>query len=331
MRRGRWADDPETLRAHSRLGVVRAATLQAQTVNKSTVYRRCLPGGPWRWVLPGVIVLQNSPPTADQRLVAALLYGGPHTLITGLEACRRQGLRLGDMPPDDRVHILVPHARRVRSTGYVLVERTVRMPTGRSIGEIPVAPVMRASLDAARRIRAETPVANLLFEAVQRGGCTPAALSAELDLGNSRGSAIPRQVLKKITPLRSVAELNAKQLAESCSRPPTHWNPKLYTSDGHYIATPDAWWDDVGLAWEIDSVDFHYSRDAYGRTVRRNSRYGQAGVPVVQTLPSQMSSNPVGVERELEVAYQAASERGRADVRVVPDNAGVHGQGNPAA
>src|SRR5690606_3845576 len=226
---------------------------------------------------------------------------------------------------------LVPHARRVRSTGYVLVERTVRMPTGRSIGEIPVAPVMRASLDAARRIRAETPVANLLFEAVQRGGCTPAALSAELDLGNSRGSAIPRQVLKKITPLRSVAELNAKQLAESCSRPPTHWNPKLYTSDGHYIATPDAWWDDVGLAWEIDSVDFHYSRDAYGRTVRRNSRYGQAGVPVVQTLPSQMSSNPVGVERELEAAYQAASERGRADVRVVPDNAGVHGQGNPAA
>lgn len=331
MRRGRWASEPEKLRAHSRLGVVRAATLQALTVHKSTVYRRCLPDGPWRWLLPGVIVLQNSPPTPEQRLVAALLYGGPHALITGLEACRRQGLRLGEPDEDERVHILIPHQCRVKSSGFVLVERTHRMPRGRSVNHLPVAPVVRASLDAARRMRSEKPVANLLLEAIQRGRCTPASLGIELTLGGQRGTAIPRRMLAETVSLRSPAEFDAKQLVDTSSVPPTHWNPKLYTVDGDYIATPDAWWDDVGLAWEIDSVEFHYSRDSYGRTVQRNSRYGQSGIPVVQTLPSELVSRPSRVLRELEAAYRAAQTRGRSDVLVVPTASSTAGPSDAAA
>ncbi|GAA1196864.1 hypothetical protein [Prauserella alba] len=301
--------------------MTRAATLQELTVDKSTVYRRCLPGGPWQRLLPGIILLENSPPTLDQQLTAALLYGGPGALITGVHACRRQGLRLnkfGTTARDpEKIHILIPHTHRVESSGFVLVERTRRMPRSTYIDGVPVAPVRRAALDAARRLRADEPVANLLFEAMQRGHCTPGDLRAELDIGGQRGTAIPRRILGEITHLRSVAELDAKRLTAAMSRPPTHWNVKLFSPDGRYIATPDAWWDDVGLAWEIDSAEFHFSRDAYDRTVKRNSRYGQASVPVVQTLPSELRGNPSTVRSELEAAYRAASELGRPRVRIV--------------
>lgn len=291
-------------------------------MDRRTVYRRCLPGGPWRWLLPGIIMLQNAEPTHEQRLIAALLYGGPNAVITGLDACQRQGLNVGEREVSahgDKIHLLIPHAHRIKSSGFVLVERTLRMPKARHIRDVPVTPVTRAALDAARRMRADEPVANLLFEAARHGGCSRELLREELDVGGQRGTAIPRRILGETRHLRSVAELDAKRLVAATARPPTHWNPRLFTANGRYVATPDAWWDDVGLAWEIDSAAFHYSRDAFNRTVNRNSRYGRSSVPVVCTLPSELRSNPDGVLRSLDEAYHEAAARTRPDVRIVCD------------
>jgi hypothetical protein len=83
------------------------------------------------------------------------------------------------------------------------------------------------------------------------------------------------------------------------------WNVALRTSDGEFIAIPDAWFD-AGLAWEIDSCEFHFHRDDYARTIARNARYAAAGVPVLQTLPNRLRRDPETVATELIAAHRAA-------------------------
>src|SRR5205823_2103173 len=141
-------------------------------------------------------------PTPEQYTLAALLLCGPDALVTGLEACRRHGIRRGPVratesngsPPE--VHVLIPATRQVRSVGYVHVERTNRLPAPIVRGGIPLAPVARACIDAARRLSRPGDVTELLADAVQRGLCPIGALAEEIEDTTRRGTAIPRSVLQ---------------------------------------------------------------------------------------------------------------------------------------
>ncbi len=279
-----------------------------------TIYQRCLPGGPWRRLLPGVILMSRAEPTLDQRVAAALLFSGPQALITAVEACRRHGLRSGALPAYAGMHVLVPHEHKLQSSEFLTVERTIYLPEEVKKDGVPLAPLVRATTDAVRRMRATEPVAALLIEAIQRGRCSPKALVRELNTGSRRGTAIPRRILAEVQELRSVAEVRALDLSKNMRTPPTHWNTNIYGPDGEYIGCPDAWWDDIALAWEIDSLDFHFYRAEYARTQERNARYAIAGVTVVPTLPTELRDNPEAVLRKLEAAYLTAAARPRPQV-----------------
>jgi hypothetical protein len=294
----------------ARAEVVRTSTLESLGLNRRTIYRRCLPGGPWRRLLPGIILLANTSPTEKQRIEAALLRGGRPTAITGLWAARLYGLRR--LPQSDLIHILVPDKREITSTGFVLVERTTRFPDNVIRGGVPLAPVDRAVLDGARRLAKVDEVRALLAEAVQRGYCDPATLSSELETGSQRGSALPRRILKEISGgTRSAAEGAAWQLWQRAELPQSLWNVEILTRDGQKIARPDAWCDEVALAWEIDSKEFHFTPEGYAATLERNNRYAAAGVVLVQTLPSLLRDDPARVVAQLKAAYQVASQRPR--------------------
>jgi hypothetical protein len=178
----------------------------------------------------------------------------------------------------------------------------------------PLAPIARATIDATRRLRSAEAVGQLLVEAIQRGRCSPRALDWEIEHGSPRGTALPRRLLNEWQDLRSVAESRAKNLSRQLAAVPSHWNAAIHDSAGRYIGQPDAWWDDVALAWEIDSVEFHFHRHDYGRTLERNSRYAAAGIPVVQTLPSRLKTAPEEVLAELKDAYASAAARPRPPV-----------------
>jgi hypothetical protein len=122
--------------------VVRAMLLEGLGMPRSSIYRRCRPGGPWRRLLPGIIQLHPREPTGEQRLKAALLLGGDRAMVTGLWAARRHGLRKIPEPGD--IHLLVPDVREVTSTGFVVVERTTRLPDQVLLRKIQVAPAYRA-------------------------------------------------------------------------------------------------------------------------------------------------------------------------------------------
>ncbi|MFC4085328.1 hypothetical protein [Amycolatopsis samaneae] len=200
----------------------------------------------------------------------------------------------------------------------MLIERTRRMPRPISRAGVPVAPAARAVLDTVRRMTELRPARALLSECVQRGFASVSALSAELEEGSSRGSAIPRKILAELmSGAESIAEIDAERLWRRSELPVPLWNPRLLDRNGVFVAKPDAWFDEVGLAWEIDSLAFHLGPEGYAKTLARNGRYAAAGIVVLQTLPTRLRAEPDAVVAELRAAYRAAATRPRPVVGVL--------------
>src|SRR6516162_6104526 len=76
-------------------------------------------GGPWQALLPGVYLSLTGAPNLLQKEMAALLYAGPGSLITGPAALMHHGLRGPGLL--ETVDLLVPEERRRLSTRFVRV------------------------------------------------------------------------------------------------------------------------------------------------------------------------------------------------------------------
>lgn len=298
----------EHLRERSDLGVISAGALKSLGVTNP--WRRCTAGGPWQRMYPGVVLLHNGPPTPDQQLTAALLRAGPGAVVTGAEACRRHGLPARGA----EIHLLVPGSMRGSST--LILERASPVPASSDVGGFPVVSAARAVVDACRLVRSSDDATALVAAAVQRGRCTLADLSVEART-NRFGTKLVRDVLRDLGRAESVAERDARRLSRKIRLTTPHWNATIAGADGVIIARPDAWYDDVGLVWEIDSKAFHLGPRDYERTLARNSRYAAAGILVLQTLPARLRDCPEVVARELKAAHRAAAARPRPPVHLV--------------
>jgi hypothetical protein len=296
--------------------VIAVAALRGLGVPGPTVARRCRDGGRWRRLLPGIVLLGTGPPTRQQQIVAALMYGGPDALVTGLEACRRHGVRRGPEPTD--VHLLVPEERQLKGSGFVIVERTTRLPPAIVRDGVPLAPVARACLDAARRLHSAAEVTELIADTVQRRLCTPAQLAGELREGSQRGSATPRRVLADVSDgVRSTAERDARRLLARSGLPEPWWNAEVCDSTGRRLGFADAWFDEVALTWEINSYAWHLLPQYYAREVKRSAAMAAVGIAVVPVLPAALHDDPAGSLADLVAAYRAAAARPRPPVRAI--------------
>jgi hypothetical protein len=310
------------LRAAFPEGVATAKQLVAAGVPVRTVYHRCLEGGPWQSPLPGVVFLFTGRPDRRQSVLAAVLLGGPDAVVTGVEACRRHGIRRGPAGrPGERdaleqVHLLVPERRQVRSVGYVHVERTARLPAPVLRDRVPLAPATRAATDAARRLRTAGEIAELLSDAVQRKLCTPASLGHELDAGSRRGTALPRRVLREVADgVRSAAELAAKKLWPATGLPEPMWNVEVRTEHGTFLGIADCWLDDVAMVWEIESTEWHLSPEDHDRTIERSGRFVAAGAVYTASKPKKITNDRAAVIRMLRATYAQAAARPRPKLR----------------
>ncbi len=305
------------MRAAAVHDVIRAARLVESGVPESTVYARCRPGGPWQLLLPGTVLLSSGTPTSDQLVAAALLYAGDGALVTGLVAARRHGVRRGPAP-GGTVHVLVHHDHQPASRGHVVVERTRRMPLPVHRRGVPLAPVARAVVDAARRLGDPREVVELLADAVQRGLCTVVDLCTEVEAAQRQGTAVPRALLRDVSAgARSAAESDARRLWRSTGLPEPWWNAPVHLLDGTPLGIADAWWDDVALAWEINSFTWHLSPEHYAREQAKSARFTAAGVPVLPTIPTRLRDERGTVIDELRSAYGEAARRPRPGVRAL--------------
>lgn len=286
--------------------VTTSKCLRARGTSRAVVDRRCSQGR-WQRLLPGVLLLSAEPPTRDQLLRAAVLYAGHGALLTSVDAMAAAGMHdsVAQRPAARPVHVLLPAARRVTSTEFVLCERTTRLPETQHVRGLPFAPPVRATLDAARRLPDRTSLAALLTPAINSGRCPIPALEAELDAGSQRGSALPRAVLGE---LRRGVETATRQRAcravAACGLPEPTWQAPIVDGAGNTAGTIDALWEDAGLAWD------HGSHAALGRDEisarRRDTILAARGVLVLCTPAGRLRDEPRAIRRSLVDAYHRA-------------------------
>lgn len=293
--------------------VATATELIALGLTSRAIHERCRLGGPWQRLEPGLVLLDDRPPSRTQRIQAALTVAGPRAVLTGVDALALHGMSAARL--DGPVHLLVPPRRQPRLVDGVLFERTQQLPVPLFRSGFPVAPLPRATIDTCRRANAAEHVRALLAEAVNRGRVTPATLRDELAQNNGRGTALPRRILAEIDDgVRSVAQGWARRLVRQAGLPVPRWRVPITAPNGAHVATADAWWDEVGLVWEVDSYAFDLSPADCTATLRRAARLTANGIVVVHTPPSQLRDEPATVAEVLRGAYDQASARPRPPV-----------------
>jgi very-short-patch-repair endonuclease len=277
---------------------------------------RTRPNGPWRILLPAVYLVDAREPTIPQREVAAMLYAGDGSMITGIAALWRHEIR---HPLSDVVDVLVPAARKLQSTGFAQVWRTTRLPARPWMaGGVRFAPPPRAVADAALTLTASDEVRAIVADAVQRSRCTIPELTAELSGGPVRGSARLRQALAEVASgVRSVAEGDLRNLLRRGRVPVPYFNARLFAGEV-FLGMPDAWWPDVGVAVEVDSREWHLSPADWERTLRRHAEMSAHGIIVLHFTPGQIRREPERVLAAINKALASAAGRPALDIRTVP-------------
>ena len=88
--------------------------------------------------------------------------------------------------------------------------------------------------------------------------------------------------------------------------PAARANPDLYTVSG-FLARPDLWWKDAGVAGEVDSREWHLSPEQSEMTMARHSRMTAHGIFVLHFTPRQIKTEP----RRIVAEFRSAIEEGR--------------------
>jgi hypothetical protein len=289
-------------------------------MTRGTIAYRLAADGPWRQILPGVYLTVTGTATVEQRETAALLYAGPQSVITGPVAVRRHNLRCAGLNVLD---VLIPADIHRKSTGFVQIQRTTRMPgTLYTTGPIRFTYLARAVADAARGMTRFSDVQALVCEAVQRGRCTLEELVAELNDGPSAGTRGYRMALAEISEgIRSGAEAQLKYLIDRSDLEQPMYNADLYTLDGVFLGRPDAWFARAGVAGEVDSREYHMGAKDYEQTTRRHNRMEAAGIHVLHWLPGTIKSEPRRVIEDLRAAIEAGHKCPPLPIRAIPPQA----------
>lgn len=306
--------------ANTQGGVISHAQLVALGVSKSTISGWTRTGGRWQRLLPGTYLLHRGNPTLDERLHAGLLYAGPEAVLTGGLATHLLGLRNLPMPVEAlHAHLLVPAARQVRSAGFVIIERTQRLPQPVIVQGYPVAPIARAVFDVGRRHPSRIAIRAITLEAIQRRKLDIDDLAEEIRCGQRQWTALMRDVLgDALAGVRSVPEAGLRDLVIASGLPQPLWNCRLETAEGEFIAEPDGYYEDIGLALEVDSREHHYKRvDNFAATWSRHGVYNRHRILAERILPETIRDDPTSVISAIRATRLANEGRTPPDVRVI--------------
>ncbi|MFD9861189.1 hypothetical protein [Streptomyces alboflavus] len=336
--------------------VMSSAQLREHGVSGADTSAHCRPGGPWQQFLPGVYLLHPGPPTSEERLHGVLLYSGrppakearsvpaqpgagePHAayadaMITGLAALALH--RFSSAPPLlslDRIDVLVPRTRRLRSTGCARLVRANSLPTPQQITGLPVAPVPRALADAVAQLAEAGAVRRLLTEAVRGGHCEPAAVVRELN--NARLLTRPH-VVDAVDSLlaegRALAEDRLYALVRDFGLPDPLWNVDLRLPGGPHLGGVDAYWPEHSVAVELDTRAPRQGEDGLGSALvergrelgewseytRKREHLERLGITVVHVTPKKLRDTAEQQATVVRTALMAAADRDPAAYVVV--------------
>jgi hypothetical protein len=261
--------------------------------------------GDWQRIVPGVYALGTAVLSTEQRRIAAALYCGDEAQLTGATVLHWYGFRY--VPSTDKVHVLVPHSRRRRSAGIIVVQRALELDTQpRDAGLYRLVSPARAVVDAARLTSDLTTVRAIFTEAVQGRFTDPNTIAAELRRAKRSRTAVANRVLSELFDgVRSAPEAELRQLVRTSRILATFvWNPVLVADDGTRLPSPDGYQADSGIALEVDSLEYHMTSEGFEATMRRGNLLSRYGVTVLHFTPTEIRTEPARVLRVIEDTYQ---------------------------
>lgn len=313
--------------------VLSGAQLREHGVGAARAAARCVPGGPWQQLLPGVFLLRQGPPTSEERLRAALLYAARRevpaqparpsdrkpadaAMVTGLAALTLHGLAAAPaLTALAQIDVLVPRTRRLRSTGFVRIVRAHALPAAERVTGLPVAPVARALADAVAGLTDAVAVRRLLTEVVRDAHCEPAAVVREL----SQARLLSRpHVVDAVDSLlaagRALAEGRLYEMVRTYGLPEPVWNVDLRLPGGPRLGGLDAYWPDHAVAVELDTRAPHLGRTPqddveWSRCARKREHLERLGIAVVHLTPRKLRDSPELQATVVRTALLAAADR----------------------
>ncbi|MDF3297549.1 hypothetical protein [Streptomyces tropicalis] len=325
--------------------VLTAAQLRAQGFSAAETSERCRPGGRWQQVLPGVFLLHPGPPTGEELLHAVLKYaartpqarttpGVPsqptaqrpyrpayaEVMVTGLAALTLHGFSTAPaLLSLERIDVLVPRLRRLRSAGCARIVRTADLPAPATVTGLPVAPVPRALADAVAGLPDAEAVRRLLTEAVRGGHCEPAAVVRELT--EARLLNLPH-IVDAVDSLlaegRSVAEDRLYRMVREHGLPDPVWNVDLRLPGGPHLGGLDAYWPEQAVAVELDTRAPRQDEDAAGSEyARKREHLERLGITVVHMSPRRLRDTMEQQAAVVRTALMASADRDPAAYVVV--------------
>jgi hypothetical protein len=298
------------------LSVVSREQLLTLGLTDSAMQYRVRAAGSWQTLLPGIYLGVTGSPSMPQKEMAALLYAGPGSLITGPVALMHYSIR--STPDLDTIDVLVPAKRQRGSAGFVRLHRTRRMPSQTaSSGPVRFVLAARAVADTVWQLTSLNETRAVVAEAVQLGRCTVSQLASELANGPVRGSAMFRTVLSEVADgVRSVAEGDLRDLIKTARLPMPLFNPSLYVGE-KFLAKPDAWWPEAGVVAEVDSRQWHLGPADHERTMARHDLMAEVGIIALHFLPTQIRREPAMVAQRIKGALANGRMRPPLPIRTV--------------
>ncbi|MGY6018295.1 hypothetical protein [Streptomyces spinosirectus] len=325
--------------------VLTTAQLRAHGVSSAEMNEQCRAGGAWQQILPGVFLLHPGPPTSEERLHAVLMYASresapgvpaqpgpdePHrpvyaeAMVTGLAALTLYGFT--SAPPLlslEKIDVLVPRLRRLRTTGCARIVRTPALPTPVAVSGVPLAPVPRALADAVSELADASTVRRLLTEAVRGGHCEPASVVRALNQAKLLGRPhVVDAVDSLLAEGRAIAEDRLYRMVQEYGLPDPVWNVDLRLPGGPHLGGLDAYWPEQAVAVELDTraprQGLRQDDDAlWSEYARKREHLERLGITVVHITPRKLRESTEQQAAVVRTALMASGDREPAAYVVV--------------
>jgi len=214
--------------------------------------------------------------TLDARCLAAVMACGPKALLSHRAAGAAQGL-LRSSPQFD---VTVPSPRKRKRRLVIHRSRLIHPEDRSTVRGIPVTSVARTLVDLAD-VLSEERLAKAVHQAeIQRVFDLMPIDRALARLPGRTGRHRLRRVLAAYRPdphfTRSQAERRFLALCDRHGLPPPETN--VFVA-GYEI---DAYWEDLGIAVEIDGAETHHTRRGFHEDRARDRRLAAHGISVVR-------------------------------------------------
>src|SRR5581483_9613055 len=229
---------------------------------------------------------------------AALLLAGGAAMLNDASALAAYDVPY--LPSDDFVRVLVPDHVQRGSRDFVVVRRTIRLPSAACVAGLPTVPVYRAICEFVARHGDQRDGLAVAAAAVQLRKAALSDLVAEASAGPARGRSRLLRVLEMLQAgVRSAPEADFRDLVRtSRGLDEPLWNCLLQLPNGVKIS-PDALWRDSRLIHEVNGRQYH-SPDLAGDVAfddmqRRHDALVAAGFTVLHNTPNRIRMEPRAV------------------------------------